>query len=199
MYASAGTGQAQGQICFAAEMIGGDTSYRRFNWIVMAKPVAVWIQICAARRNLLLPGPIKQSVRTPPSAASGAAVNAQDRRFLLSLGSSAGRSWVKKNRLILSLLPQIDIRRVAYFSRFSNIFMVLPVRIELTTSPLPRECSTTELRQHNSGATTGEITLRSRRDPCHRGYAHASEPARGLRSRPLHGSWQVHGMVHVML
>jgi hypothetical protein len=24
---------------------------------------------------------------------------------------------------------------------------VLPVRIELTTSPLPRECSTTELRQ----------------------------------------------------
>jgi hypothetical protein len=25
--------------------------------------------------------------------------------------------------------------------------MVLPVRIELTTSPLPRECSTTELRQ----------------------------------------------------
>jgi hypothetical protein len=26
-------------------------------------------------------------------------------------------------------------------------FVVLPVRIELTTSPLPRECSTTELRQ----------------------------------------------------
>src|SRR5262249_44815635 len=26
-------------------------------------------------------------------------------------------------------------------------FLVLPVRIELTTSPLPRECSTTELRQ----------------------------------------------------
>jgi hypothetical protein len=25
--------------------------------------------------------------------------------------------------------------------------MVLPGRIELTTSPLPRECSTTELRQ----------------------------------------------------
>ncbi len=25
--------------------------------------------------------------------------------------------------------------------------VVLPVRIELTTSPLPRECSTTELRQ----------------------------------------------------
>jgi hypothetical protein len=26
---------------------------------------------------------------------------------------------------------------------------VLPVRIELTTSPLPRGCSTTELRQHD--------------------------------------------------
>ena len=26
--------------------------------------------------------------------------------------------------------------------------MVLPVRIELTTSPLPMGCSTTELRQH---------------------------------------------------
>src|SRR6516162_9966147 len=28
-----------------------------------------------------------------------------------------------------------------------SVFLVLPVRIELTTSPLPRECSTTELRQ----------------------------------------------------
>ena len=27
--------------------------------------------------------------------------------------------------------------------------MVLPVGIEPTTSPLPRECSTTELRQHD--------------------------------------------------
>ena len=29
--------------------------------------------------------------------------------------------------------------------------MVLPHRIELWTSPLPRECSTTELRQHRRG------------------------------------------------
>src|SRR5215831_696 len=46
-------------------------------------------------------------------------------------------------------------------------FMVLPVRIELTTSPLPRGCSTTELRQHQAvpdcgyrrgaGAKTGAI------------------------------------------
>jgi hypothetical protein len=30
--------------------------------------------------------------------------------------------------------------------------MVLPERIELSTSPLPRECSTTELRQHPDAA-----------------------------------------------
>ena len=30
-------------------------------------------------------------------------------------------------------------------------YLVLPVRIELTTSPLPRECSTTELRQRRAG------------------------------------------------
>ena len=30
--------------------------------------------------------------------------------------------------------------------------MVLPVRIELTTSPLPRGCSTTELRQHQNAS-----------------------------------------------
>ncbi len=32
--------------------------------------------------------------------------------------------------------------------------MVLPDRIELSTSPLPRECSTTELRQRREGALT---------------------------------------------
>jgi hypothetical protein len=30
-----------------------------------------------------------------------------------------------------------------------DTFLVLPDRIELSTSPLPRECSTTELRQQN--------------------------------------------------
>ena len=44
--------------------------------------------------------------------------------------------------------------------------MVLPGRIELPTSPLPRECSTTELRQR---------TLRFRRaDTCHRRRAGAT-------------------------
>src|SRR5215212_4890729 len=34
---------------------------------------------------------------------------------------------------------------------FMGLCLVLPVRIELTTSPLPRGCSTTELRQRSSG------------------------------------------------
>ena len=34
-----------------------------------------------------------------------------------------------------------------YIRRKINDFMVLLVRIELTASPLPRECSTTELQQ----------------------------------------------------
>jgi hypothetical protein len=34
-----------------------------------------------------------------------------------------------------------------FFNLLPAVRLVLPVRIELTTSPLPRECSTTELRQ----------------------------------------------------
>ena len=36
-------------------------------------------------------------------------------------------------------------------TRALDPFLVLPVRIELTTSPLPRGCSTTELRQRRAG------------------------------------------------
>ena|SRR5580693_6247968 len=48
--------------------------------------------------------------------------------------------------------------------------MVLPHRIELWTSPLPRECSTTELRQQNRR----QIGLTKRGDPCHRADSGAS-------------------------
>ena len=49
--------------------------------------------------------------------------------------------------------------------------MVLPDRIELSTSPLPRECSTTELRQHGQPrgpaevATLGRLRRRSYPQP----------------------------------
>src|SRR6476660_4482718 len=42
-------------------------------------------------------------------------------------------------------------------------FLVLPHRIELWTSPLPRECSTTELRQRRKRAARGA----ERRGNCH--------------------------------
>ncbi len=51
--------------------------------------------------------------------------------------------------------------RRACFRRYVSIdwdFLVLPVRIELTTSPLPRECSTTELRQRPVGQGRAEGT-----------------------------------------
>ena len=54
--------------------------------------------------------------------------------------------------------------------------MVLPGRIELPTSPLPRECSTTELRQR---------TLCFRRaDTCHRRLPGATPSLDGGRVRP---------------
>src|SRR5215467_2237961 len=47
-----------------------------------------------------------------------------------------------------------------------GLVVVLPVRIELTTSPLPRGCSTTELRQRRPDCENGD--WRERADPCHR-------------------------------
>ena len=44
--------------------------------------------------------------------------------------------------------------------------MVLPDRIELSTSPLPMECSTTELRQHARIKNRPKGFL-GRGDPCH--------------------------------
>jgi hypothetical protein len=45
------------------------------------------------------------------------------------------------------------------------IFLVLPHRIELWTSPLPRECSTTELRQQGAAGAPPEA-----RGNCHKGW-----------------------------
>ena len=62
--------------------------------------------------------------------------------------------------------------------------MVLPLRIELRTSPLPRECSTTELRQQPEAAEyveqgRDEGAGKKRGDPCHSGILSASAPAVG--------------------
>ena len=59
------------------------------------------------------------------------------------------------------------------------IILVLPGRIELTTSPLPRGCSTTELRQQKSGAVRRVAPEAG--GNCHKG----SQGARIVR--PLYG------------
>jgi hypothetical protein len=57
--------------------------------------------------------------------------------------------------------------------------MVLPGRIELPTSPLPRECSTTELRQRT--------VLFRRADTCHRRLAGATPSLDGRAG--VIGNW----------
>ena len=52
--------------------------------------------------------------------------------------------------------------------------MVLPDRIELSTSPLPMECSTTELRQHARMTRIGQKGPFRAADPCHKAPARAS-------------------------
>src|ERR1700726_4602956 len=53
--------------------------------------------------------------------------------------------------------------------------MVLPDRIELSTSPLPMECSTTELRQHapDKGSQPKRPPYKAA-DPCHKAPSGAS-------------------------
>src|SRR5882757_11045180 len=52
--------------------------------------------------------------------------------------------------------------------------MVLPDRIELSTSPLPMECSTTELRQHARYVRIGPKRPRQAAGSCHKDPSGAS-------------------------
>src|SRR6266481_3648139 len=52
--------------------------------------------------------------------------------------------------------------------------MVLPDRIELSTSPLPMECSTTELRQRAPDTGLGQKGPYKAADPCHKAPSRAS-------------------------
>jgi hypothetical protein len=63
---------------------------------------------------------------------------------------------------------------------------VLPDRIELSTSPLPRECSTTELRQQGAAGAPPEA-----RGNCHKGWQGARKVPRdraGRRGRRRHAA-----------
>src|ERR1700741_2383261 len=77
-----------------------------------------------------------------------------------------------QRRTVRCRMPAAQYAQSALISRQ---FLVLPVRIELTTSPLPRGCSTTELRQQPDEMNA----LKNRGDHCHMGGIRASAP--GLR------------------
>ena len=51
---------------------------------------------------------------------------------------------------------------------------MLPDRIELSTSPLPMECSTTELRQRAPDTGFGQKEPYKAADPCHKAPSGAS-------------------------
>jgi hypothetical protein len=61
--------------------------------------------------------------------------------------------------------------------------MVLPDRIELSTSPLPMECSTTELRQHAPDTRIGPKGPCKAADPCHKAPFRASAVRAGKTSK----------------
>src|SRR5215468_12040051 len=63
--------------------------------------------------------------------------------------------------------------------------LVLPVRIELTTSPLPRGCSTTELRQRRAGCENRPMRKRPRvrRSLPHGRIGRKREPFNGRSQR----------------
>jgi hypothetical protein len=91
---------------------------------------------------------------------SGPRVPAGTRSSLRSLHRGGLRKKAKLGRL----MP-----RECCFMRDLTQGMVLPDRIELSTSPLPMECSTTELRQHVLGSRIGRHEGPTKRaDICHK-------------------------------
>ena len=70
--------------------------------------------------------------------------------------------------------------------------MVLPDRIELSTSSLPMKCSTTELRQQTPHQSQPIKSCAEAADPCHKAHRGASTDARNRRHR---GKFAVSGVV----
>jgi hypothetical protein len=66
---------------------------------------------------------------------------------------------------------------------------VLPDRIELSTSPLPMECSTTELRQHAPIRESAKKAPTRRADPCHKAPTGASASRRRCRQKRYKHRW----------
>ncbi len=101
----------------------------------------------------------------PPDAAS----RVRRPAAILALAPGRGVAAVTASRdRLRSARPKANFRAKG---------MVLPDRIELSTSPLPMECSTTELRQHARIKRIGRNGPYRRADPCHKAPARASAGA----------------------
>src|SRR5437867_4874680 len=77
--------------------------------------------------------------------------------------------------------------------------MVLPDRIELSTSPLPMECSTTELRQRAPDTGLGQKGRYKAADPCHKAPARASAGRARASRLPQKGpqsAWSGPGLLY---
>jgi hypothetical protein len=73
--------------------------------------------------------------------------------------------------------------------------VVLPDRIELSTSPLPMECSTTELRQHAPIRESAEKGPDKARRSLPQGpHRRKREPA-GMPSKALQSAWSACGLL----
>src|SRR5713226_6783097 len=84
--------------------------------------------------------------------------------FTIRAGVSVGRPCSFPEQVSALALREQDADGLHEICSTERRLLVLPVRIELTTSPLPRECSTTELRQPDSRASMSQEPG----DPCHR-------------------------------
>src|SRR5262245_20255885 len=104
----------------------------------------------------------RMSIRIASSQSNQRSCATQSRRLRVNirrtLGVDLARFGVSSRALFCTNLPS------AFFARVRKpvcigLFLVLPVRIVLTTSPLPRGCSTTELRQRRAGGGNRETCV----------------------------------------
>ena len=99
-------------------------------------------------------------------------------------------------RVAAVFLRRAAIRGAAAYREtlgFLCFFMVLPVGIEPTTSPLPRECSTTELRQRRCGTGPARSCKHIHDDPA-TGKASGRSATRTVASRVTFSAGSSHSL-----
>ena len=125
-----------------------------------------------------------------------------------NVGASTAARSAGTTQKRLSKICQFGLRVAAVFLRraairgaaayretlgFLCFFMVLPVGIEPTTSPLPRECSTTELRQRRCGTGPARSCKHIHDDPA-TGKASGRFATRTVASRVTFSAGSSHSL-----